>query len=61
MYEKFYGFKERPFQLTPDPEYMFLAEEHRAGLTMLEYSLAQQMPFALVTGEVGCGKTTLIR
>ena len=61
MYEKFYGFRERPFQLTPDPEYIFLAREHRAGLAMLEYSLVQQTPLSLITGEVGCGKTTLIR
>ena len=61
MYEKFYGFRELPFQLTPDPQYMFLAKDHRAGLAMLEYSLTQQTPFSLITGEVGCGKTTLIR
>lgn len=61
MYEKFYGFKERPFQLTPDPEYMFLARHHRDGLTMLEYGITQQTTICLITGEVGCGKTTLIR
>jgi general secretion pathway protein A len=61
MYEQFYGFRERPFQLTPDPEYMFLTQDHRAGITMLEYSLAQQMPLSLITGDMGCGKTTLIR
>lgn len=61
MYEQFYGFRERPFQLTPDPQYMFLAPQHRGGLTMLEYSLTQHTPISLITGEIGCGKTTLIR
>ena len=61
MYEAYYGFKERPFALTPDPEYMFLAHHHRAALTMIEYGLTQQAPIMLITGEVGCGKTTLIR
>ena len=61
MYEAYYGFRERPFALTPDPEYMFLAQHHRAALTMLEYGLTQQAPIMLITGEIGCGKTTLIR
>ncbi len=61
MYEAYYGFRERPFQLTPDPEFMFLAKHHRMGLSVLEYGLAQQTPVSLLTGEVGCGKTTLIR
>ena len=61
MYEGYYGFRERPFALTPDPEYMFLTRHHREALTMLEYGLAQQAPIMLITGEVGCGKTTLIR
>lgn len=61
MYEQFYGFRERPFQLTPDPQYMFLTQQHRSGLTLLEYSLSQQATVSLITGEVGCGKTTLIR
>lgn len=61
MYEAYYGFRERPFALTPDPEYMFLAQDHRTALTMLEYGLTQQAPIMLITGEVGCGKTTLIR
>ena len=61
MYEGYYGFRERPFALTPDPEYMFLTRHHREALTMLEYGLTQQAPMMLITGEVGCGKTTLIR
>ena len=61
MYEAYFGFRERPFALTPDPDYMFLAHHHRAALTMLEYGLTQQAPLMVITGEVGCGKTTLIR
>lgn len=61
MYERYYGFRERPFQLTPDPQYLFLARQHRGGLAMFEYSLTQRTPLSMITGEIGCGKTTLIR
>lgn len=61
MYVAYYGFRERPFALTPDPEYMFLAHDHRTAMTLIEYGLTQQAPLMLITGEVGCGKTTVIR
>jgi general secretion pathway protein A len=61
MYESFYGLKEKPFSLNPDPAFIFLATPHRKALTMLEYSLANDAPFCLISGEVGSGKTTLIR
>jgi general secretion pathway protein A len=61
MYESFYGLKEKPFALTPDPQFLFLAPPHRKALTLLEYSLASEAAFCLITGEVGSGKTTLIR
>jgi general secretion pathway protein A len=61
MYESFYGLKEKPFALNPDPAFIFLAAPHRKALTMLEYSLANEAPFCLISGEVGSGKTTLIR
>ena len=61
MYESFYGLKEKPFSLNPDPAFIFLATPHRKALTMLEYSLANEAPFCLISGEVGSGKTTLIR
>ena len=61
MYESFYGLKENPFTLTPDPQFLFLARPHRRALTQLEYSVSNAAAFCLITGEVGSGKTTLIR
>jgi type II secretory pathway predicted ATPase ExeA len=60
MYEKFYQLREKPFSLTPDPAYFYMAQRHRSALTMLEYVLTQAAGFALITGEVGCGKTTVV-
>lgn len=61
MYEAIYGFRERPFSLLPDPAFLFLAQQHSSALAMLEYGLTCQAGFTVITGEVGCGKTTLIR
>jgi general secretion pathway protein A len=61
MYEAFYGLREKPFTLTPDPQFLYLAPPHRKALTMLEYALVSECAFCLITGEVGSGKTTLIR
>jgi general secretion pathway protein A len=61
MYEKFYGLREKPFALTPDPEFLYFGRHHKRALVQLEYGLANQAAFLLITGEVGAGKTTLIR
>lgn len=61
MYEAFYNFRERPFNLTPDPKYLFLSERHREALAHLLYGIRQRCGFILLTGEVGTGKTTLCR
>jgi general secretion pathway protein A len=61
MYEAFYNFSERPFNLTPDPKYLFLSERHREALAHLLYGISQRCGFILLTGEVGTGKTTLCR
>jgi type II secretory pathway predicted ATPase ExeA len=61
MYESFYGLTENPFALTPDPQFLVLARPHRRALTQLEYSVSHAAAFCLITGEVGSGKTTLIR
>jgi type II secretory pathway predicted ATPase ExeA len=61
MYEESYGLREKPFSLVPDPEFMFLSRLHRGALTMLEYGLQEQASFALISGEVGTGKTILVR
>ncbi len=60
MYEEFYGLKERPFSKTPDPKYLFLSRNHEEALARLQYAV-EEKDLILLTGEVGCGKTTLTR
>ena len=60
MYEKFFGLKERPFALLPDPSFLYMSKRHATALTLLEYSIQNRQGFTVITGEVGCGKTTLI-
>jgi general secretion pathway protein A len=60
MYERFYGLKERPFELTPDPRYLFLSPRHAEALTMLEYGTSRRNGLTLLLGEAGTGKTTLV-
>ncbi len=61
MYEKFYGLKEKPFQIVPNPSYLYMSPVHDNALTYLEYGLMENVGFILLTGEVGTGKTTLVR
>jgi putative secretion ATPase (PEP-CTERM system associated) len=61
MYESFYNFNEKPFSLLPDPEFLYLGERHKEALSMLEYGMMHRAGIILITGEIGCGKTTLIR
>ena len=61
MYERHFGFSEKPFNLTPDSRYLFLSSKHQEAYANLEFGVAQGSGFLLLTGEVGTGKTTLIR
>jgi type II secretory pathway predicted ATPase ExeA len=61
MYERHFGFKSRPFALTPDPAFLYLSRQHAMAMTMLEYGLESQAAFSLLTGDIGSGKTTLVR
>ena len=60
MYEAFYELKEKPFNLTPDPDYLYMSPGHENAYTHLEYAIQESKGFVVVTGEVGSGKTTLI-
>jgi general secretion pathway protein A len=61
MYKSFFGLTCNPFQLVPDPEFLYLGKDHKKVLTYLKYGLSTGTGFILVTGEIGTGKTTLIR
>lgn len=61
MYEKFYRLRTNPFALTPDPAFLYLGRSHRFALTLLDYALQQGSGFALISGEIGSGKTTILR
>ncbi len=61
MYESFYGLTSKPFQLNPDPSFYFASKQHRRAMAYLEYGLNQNEGFIVVTGEVGAGKTTIVR
>ncbi|MBA3505460.1 MAG: AAA family ATPase [Betaproteobacteria bacterium] len=61
MYESFYGLTDKPFQLNPDPTFYFGSRQHRRAMAYLEYGLHQNEGFIVITGEVGAGKTTIVR
>jgi general secretion pathway protein A len=61
MYETFFGLTERPFSLLPDPDFLYLSPQHKLARAYLEYGLTQKLGFVVLTGEIGTGKTTLIK
>jgi general secretion pathway protein A len=61
MYTKFFGLTEKPFAITPDPRYLFMSEQHSEALAHLVYGISESGGFIQLTGEVGTGKTTLVR
>lgn len=61
MYERFYNLLGNPFALTPDPRYLYIGRTHRYALTLLDYAVQRGSGFALVSGEIGSGKTTVVQ
>lgn len=61
MYEAYYGLREKPFSILPDPELIYWGQNHRLAFAMLEFGVMNSAGFTVITGEVGSGKTTLIR
>lgn len=60
MYEEFFGLSEKPFSIQPDPSFLYWGRGHRLAYAMLEYGVLNHAGISVITGEVGCGKTTLI-
>ena len=61
MYEAYYGLKEKPFSIQPDPDFLFMSKRHRLAYTLLEYGIQNRVGFSVICGDIGCGKTTLVR
>lgn len=61
MYQEYFGFSEMPFNITPDPKFLYLSPTHQEAFSHLRYGIEQRKGFIVLTGEVGCGKTTLCR
>ena len=61
MYKNFYGLREAPFNMTPDPQFLFLSRNHRMALEVLRFGIAERKGFMVITGEIGAGKTTVCR
>ena len=61
MYQQFFGLSEMPFNITPNPRFLFLSKTHEEALQNLRYGVQEKKGFIALTGEVGCGKTTLCR
>ncbi|HOE69226.1 MAG TPA: AAA family ATPase [Candidatus Omnitrophota bacterium] len=61
MYESFFGLQEPPFNVTPDPRFVFLSRHHQAALSAMKYGVERRSGFIQITGEIGAGKTTISR
>lgn len=61
MYESFYGLKEKPFSIQPDPDFLYMGKRHSLAYTVLQYAVQNRAGFAVICGDIGCGKTTLVR
>jgi len=61
MYCDFFGFSEKPFTITPNPQFIYLSEQHREAFAHLLYGIESHAGFIAMTGEVGTGKTTVLR
>ena len=61
LYTEHFGFRERPFSLSPDPDFMFVSRAHGRAFAVLEYGLSTRAPLTMLTGEVGMGKTMLLQ
>lgn len=61
MYEQYFGLREKPFTIQPDPEFLFMGKRHSLAYAMLEYGIENRAAFSVICGEIGSGKTTLIR
>jgi len=61
VYERYYGFAEKPFSLTPDPKYLYRSQGHASAFDLLQYAIRRREGFAVITGDIGTGKTTICR
>ncbi|MDA8427758.1 MAG: XrtA-associated ATPase [Geobacteraceae bacterium] len=61
MYETFFNLKQKPFDLLPNPDFLFMSSSHKKALSYLDYGIRERVGFILLTGEIGSGKTTVIR
>jgi type II secretory pathway predicted ATPase ExeA len=61
MYENYFGFTEKPFNLAPDPDYLYMSRQHKNAISSLDFGLMDDSGLILFTGDIGTGKTTIIR